>query len=160
MAVMNDSDLVNQLGKACRGRTFHSDLGIRDLLFAFGSPLDALVYSRLLWPEFVEIEGMVFAEGTIASEADRERLELALKEYGNDAGATERAFNFVEVPADLFGKRADETTREQDHWLAERLAEMWRSRLHLLYPTRQFVVEVVEPQEPGGNVGVIFYQGA
>ena len=63
---------------------------IRDVIYACGSPLDALVYSRLLWPEFVEVEGMVFVEGTIESQEDRQRLAEALKEYGNDLTVTER----------------------------------------------------------------------
>jgi hypothetical protein len=131
---------------------------IRDILHAFGSPLDALMYSTLFCPEFVEINGMVFLKGTIEDETDQQRLAETFEQCGKDYSATEQSFNLVEVPSDLFGRRAGETTEEEDHWLAERLAEMWCARLHLVYPQRKFVVEVLEPEDTGGEVGIIFYQ--
>ncbi len=42
---------------------------------------------------FVEIEGMVFMEGTIENEEDRQRLVHALEEYDNNRTLTEQAFN-------------------------------------------------------------------
>jgi len=156
---MHDEELLKDLRENCRASQIDTTaFGVRDMIYVCGSPLDALVYSRLLWPDFVEIEGMVFMEGTIENEEDRQRLVYALEEYNKDRTLTEQAFNVVEVPSDLFGRRATETTEEQDYWLAERLAEMWRARLHLLYPTHEFVVELLEPKEIGGEVGIVFYQ--
>jgi hypothetical protein len=156
---VHDEELLKGLRENCRAsRIDTTAFGVREMIYVSGSPLDALVYSRLLWPDFVEIEGMVFMEGTIEDEEDRQRLGQALDEYNKDFTLTEQAFNLVEVPSDLFGRRAAETTEEQDHWLAERLAEMWRARLHLRYPAQQFVVKVLEPKETGGEVGVVFYQ--
>jgi hypothetical protein len=157
--VMQEEELIKDL------RELHtepdldtSDFEVRDFVYAFGSPLDALMYSRLFWPEFVEINEMVFLKGTIEDEDDRRRLAEAFEQNRRDRSETEQAFNLVEVPSDLFGKRMGDTTEEEDHWLAERLAEMWRSRLQLIYPNRQFVVEVLNPENTGGEVGVIFYQ--
>ena len=102
---------------------------------------------------------MVFLKATIENEADRRRLSEVFERNGRDRAQTEQDFNLTEIPADLFGKRAGDTSEEEDHWLAERLAEMWRARLQLLYPNRKFVVEILEPEDTGGEVGVIFYQG-
>ena len=136
-----------------------SGFGLRDMTYAFGSPVDALMYSGLFWPAFVEIEGMVFLKGTIEDDEDRQRLKEVFEQHNRDVARTEEDFNLVEVPSDLFGRRAAETTEEEDGWLAERLAEMWHARLSLLYPGREFVVRVLTPEETGGEVGIVFFQG-
>ena len=48
--------------------------GVFDFLHAEGSPLLAIFYSWLFWPEFVEIDGMVFLKETIEDDADRNRV--------------------------------------------------------------------------------------
>jgi len=160
MSSVQDEEVLRRLREAYR------DLGIenesfdfRDMIHAVGSPLDALMYSTLFWPQFVEIDGMIFLEGTIEDEEDRQRLEEVFAKYDEDVARTEQDFNLVEVPSDLFGRRAGNTTEEEDRRLAERLAEMWRARLDLLYPGREFVVQVLEPEETGGEVGIVFFQG-
>jgi len=136
-----------------------SSFDLRDMIYAFGSPLEALMYSGLFWPELVEIDGMVFLKGTIEDEEDRRRLKEVFEQHNGDIAKTEEDFNLVEVPSDFFGRGAGKTTEEEDHLLAERLAEMWRARLNLLYPGREFVVEVLKPEETGGEVGIVFFQG-
>ena len=98
-----------------------------DFVAAFGSPLQALMYSGLFWPELVEIGGMVFLKESLEYEDDRRRLAEALAHYGGDLTQTEQAFNLVEVPSGLFtGYEArKQTTEEEDLWLAQRLAQVW-----------------------------------
>ena len=137
-----------------------TNFDVLDFVAAFGSPLEALMYSRLFWPEFVEIEGMVFLRETMEDEDDHERLADAFKRYGDDRTQTEKAFNLVEVPALLFSsyEAYRQTTEEEALWLARRLAEMWRACLHQKFPGRNFVVEVLEEDTGLDTVGVIFYQ--
>jgi hypothetical protein len=134
---------------------------VLDFVAAFGSPLQALMYSRFFWPEFVEIGGMVFLKESMEYEDDRRRLAEALEHYGGDLTQTEQAFNLVEVPSGLFtGYEARKQTKEEeDLWLAQRLAQMWRACLSHRYPGREFVVKVLEEDSGGGDpVSVIFYQ--
>lgn len=156
---MRDDELLGKLREIYSAPDIDpSSFDVRDMIYAFGSPLTAIMYSRLFWPEFVEIDGMVFMEGTIEDEGDRRQLTLAFERCGKDRSLTERSFNLVEVPAHLFGRNAGETTEAEDFWFAQRLRDMWDARLKTLYPERRFVVEVLTPETTGGEVGIIFYQ--
>ena len=153
---MKDEELIKRLRVMCPNRDT-TGFNLFDTLHAEGSGLYALLYCRLFWPEFVEIDNMVFLKETFEDEDDLRRLTEAFERYGRDPRKTEQSFNLVEIPS-LFGRRMGETIDEEDHWLAERLAEMWSYRLQLLYPHRRFIVEVLEPEQTGGEVAVIFYQ--
>ena len=135
---MKDEDLIERL-RAMRPNVDTTGFNLFDFLHTEGSGLYALFYSRLFWPEFVEIDNMVFLKETFEDEDDRKRLTETYERYGKDSRKTEESFNLVEIPS-LFGRRMGETTYEEDQWLAERLAEMWSCRLQLLYPQRRFVV--------------------
>lgn len=154
---MQDEDLIRHL------RVFYSgqdttNFNVRDFIYAYGSPLLAIMYSRLFWPEYIEINDMVFLKERIEDEEDRQSLMKAFDSYGGDRQKTEQAFNLTEIPSDVFGKLMGETAEEEDRHFAERLAEMWRCRLQIIYPERRFTVEVLEPEETGGEIGVVFYQ--
>ena len=57
-----DGDLIfGGLSKKYSGHDT-TNFGVSDFLAAFGSPVDALLYLRLFWPEFVCFEGMVFRQ--------------------------------------------------------------------------------------------------
>ena len=129
---------------------------VLDFVHAIGSGLDALMYSRLFWPEFVVVDGMVFRKETIEDMADREMLVTATHRYEGRKELIEQDLNFVEV-AHLFGARAGESGEAQYWDLAELLAQMWECRLRTAFPTRRFAVEVVPGDEPS-LVGVVFYQ--
>lgn len=128
-----------------------------DFLHARGSPRQALFYSGLFWPRFVELEGMVFLEGTVEDESDRQRVLEALRRNGGHRARTEQSFNSVEIPS-LFGGRAGETTEEEDELLAFQICAMWSARLRGLFPDRDFCVEVQPANEGGGEIAVRFYQ--
>ncbi len=127
-----------------------------DFLHAEGSPFNALFYSQLFWPEFIEIDGMVFLRETIEDDADKKRLYEALDRYEDNKIKTEQSFNLVEIPS-LFGRNSAETTEEEDMYLADRLAEMWRYKLAAVFPNREFVIKVLSPEETGGELALIFY---
>lgn len=129
-----------------------------DFLHARGSPRHALFYSGLFWPQFVEFNDMVFLEGAIEDESDRQRVREAVHLYEGDRVKTEQSFNTIEIPS-LFGGRATETMNEEDEFLASQICAMWTARLRELFPSRVFSVEVVPPDE-AGEIAVRFYQRA
>jgi hypothetical protein len=128
-----------------------------DLIHKFTSPMMALLFAELFWPEFVEIDNMVFLATTFEDTSDLKRLNNAVKHYQGDLRKVEESFNTVEVPS-LFGARMGDTTNSEDLLLAEILAAMWRARLSEKFPDRKFVVEVIGPAETGNEVAVLFRQ--
>lgn len=126
-----------------------------DLIHKFGRPLLALLYSELFWPDFRQIDDMVFLASTVEDEAEVARVREVLARLG-DPQAVEQSFNFVEVPS-LFGRHVGESTDEEDQLLAHRLREMWSARLCSVYPQRQFEVRVTEATDEGDEVGVVFF---
>jgi hypothetical protein len=117
----------------------------------------ALLYSRIFWPSFVEIEGMVFLEGTFEDESDMRRLREAIERYSGDPESVEESFNFHEL--DLLFGGLQGTSAEDDDLLAERLTAMWKARLRDLFSNRQFLVEVVRPDPSEGHeLGVVFHE--
>ncbi len=99
-----------------------------DYIHAQGSPLEAWMYSRLFWPSFVEVDGMVFLRDDVEDADDISRVADALSTFKGDKRRTQCSFNTFEV-AHLFGLHRPDTTAEQDVCLAEVLAEMWRAKL-------------------------------
>jgi hypothetical protein len=119
---MTYTDLLSVFRRKYKG---HDSTGFNyfDFLHAQGSPFNALFYSPLFWPEFIEIDGMVFLKDSVEDSEDRKRLNEALHRHKGDKTKTEKAFNLIEIPS-LFGKNISETTDEKDAFLADRLTEM------------------------------------
>jgi hypothetical protein len=130
--------------------------GVFDFLGAFGSPLEAMAYSKLFWPDCIDIDGMVIRKDVIEDEADLKRIRDVLQRWNGDIAKTEYTFNRLEVPCGVFGKRAGESTSKLDDELAQILAEMWRARLMQLYPDRKFMVTL--DRDADGTVVVSFCQ--
>ena len=101
---------------------------------------------------------MIFLKESMEYEDDRQRLADALERYGGNRTQTEQSFNLVEVPSTLFTRHKGDTTEVEDQWLAQRLVQMWLAGLRHSYPDRDLVVKVLDPEDTGGEVGVIFYQ--
>ena len=95
-------------------------------IYAAGSPVDALLYSRLFWPELLEVDGAVLLRDGVEDEDDLARVRASVRERG--PVETERRFNLREL-SDLFGKGLGEIDDDQAEMLLARLAEMWRGRL-------------------------------
>jgi hypothetical protein len=152
---MDDAKLLERLRVLYPDREMR-EFNILDVIHAEGSPLLALLYGRLFWPEFVEIDGMVFLKETVEDDDDRRRLRQAFERYGYDRTQTEQSFNLVEVE-DLFGNHAAETSEDEDNDLLEQLRQMWSARLSQLFPARHFRVDVVPAEQTGGSVGLLFW---
>jgi hypothetical protein len=130
-----------------------------DFVSAFGTPLDALLYSRLFLPNFEEVDGMIFLEGTIATDEDKDRLANASSQY-RSRDEIEKAFNLIDVPFMLFSRGRENANERDLMFLADQIRTMWSLRLKQLYPTREFVVEVWDAAKTGSEIGVVFYQTA
>jgi hypothetical protein len=156
---MKDEDLLSSLrGHFSSGEAEGYD--VLDFVYRYGSVLEALMFSRLFWPEFAEADGMVFFKEGVQDPKLRQRIRDYLERTGGDRAAVEQSFNLREVTIQLLGKDLKETTDEQIDWVEERLCEMWQARLSALYPDRRFKVELVnlDPDEPEGDTGITFYQ--
>jgi hypothetical protein len=100
-----------------------------------------LEYVRLLWPDFVEVNGMVFLREEQRAQPDLADVAETLKRFSNRT-QMEQEFNLVEVPM-LFASAAgadDQAILE----LANSLRDTWLAKLERDFPGRRFVVEVLE----------------
>jgi hypothetical protein len=70
---------------------------------------------------------------------------------------TERRFNLWEF-SDLFGNGLAGIGDDEAELLMTRLAEMWRCRLNAQFPGRRFVLDVLAPEDTGGDIAILFYQ--
>lgn len=156
MSLHKDSVFIDLLKKRYAGHD-STNFGVSDFLAAFGSPLEAVMYLRLCWPEFIQFEGMVFRQELLEDEVDRQRIRAGLIHFTGDKSKTEKDFNLVEVPAGLFSKSEFESSDEVDEFLVEKLVEIWKCRLTLVFPCREFVVEAIPPEQNAGEWGVTFY---
>jgi hypothetical protein len=154
---MLEQDLIKRLSSLYTEQDT-TNFNVLDYVYAFGSPLQALMYSKLFWPEFIEIEDMVFLKDRMEDEDDRRAVLKVLEQHEGNRSKTEQAFNLFEIPQDMFGKKMGETTEEEDRDLAEILVEMWQCRLRMLFPNRSFKVMLLTAEETGGEIGILFYQ--
>lgn len=148
--------LLEELKKKHAGHDTRNLYYVWDFLAAFGSPVDAIMYLDLFWPNFVSFEGMVFREETLEDDEDRQRVRDALHRYGGNRTMTEEAFNLVEVPSDVFSN-VGESSDETDEYIAGKLVELWSHGLAAAFPDDEFVVKRLSANETGGETGVIFH---
>ncbi|MBX3185007.1 MAG: hypothetical protein KF915_20460 [Polyangiaceae bacterium] len=97
--------------------------GYFDFLHACSALRQALFYSGLFWPRFEEHYDMIFLEGTIEDESDKQRVQDALIKYEGSRMITEQDFNTIEIPW-LFGGYASETTDEEEAFLASQICAL------------------------------------
>ena len=132
-----------------------------DFIHAYGSPLDALLYAKLFWPDFAQVDGMTFRSDVIQDKDDAEGTHRALQKLGGDLEETERNFNRCYVPADIFmekpaaegGFEGSDETHEQ---LAQMLVQMWEARLKQVFPDLHFSVTL--ERDSTGERSVTFCQ--
>jgi hypothetical protein len=124
-----------------------------DFIHAVGSPLDALMYSRLLWPSFIEVEGMVFLSDAVEDVEDLARVKRVLAHYKGDKKSTQLDMNRYEI-AEMFGRRTGDTTAQEDECLARIMATTWTAKLQTEFPRRiQVKVEISD----GAGAAIVFW---
>lgn len=126
-----------------------------DFIHRFGSPLEVLLYSMLVWPDFVEIEGMVFLKDWVEDEDDVKRIKNVLLKNRGDKSETEKSFNNFEL-ASFFGPKSGDIENKGYLELAKVLKDSWSAKLQRDFPGKIYRVEVIEPK---GNqdTGILFY---
>lgn len=154
---MHDKLLIGHL-KEFHAKADTSNFNVLDFVSAFGNPLEALAYSNLFWPDFIEFEGMIFHQGSIEDEEDRSRIRVALSEFPTRK-EVEQSFNQFMIPDAFFSTGLSTTTDEENIYLAERIAEMWAARLARLFPNKKCVVELRLPEETKEGPTIVVYQG-
>ncbi len=111
----------------------------------------AVAFSKLFWPDFIEVDGCVL----LAEHYSSANFQSWKERYAGEMHRIEAVINHAHV-YDLFGNSpADvEYPDELPRYLAEVLAACWRCSLQHAFPARAFVVEVYEGYGPE----VTFYQ--
>ncbi len=153
---MKDGEIVNRVAKKYKISDVVNFTPL-DLIHRIGSPLQAILYGRLFWQNFIEYKEMIFSEYTLDDEGDMQNIDNVLKSNNFDRSRTEHQMNIIEIPS-LFGSQLGETTDEEDIELASLLAEVWNCRLHQLFPHRRFRVEVLRAPDAEYETSVCFFQ--
>ncbi|MEI9814646.1 MAG: hypothetical protein WDO18_19275 [Acidobacteriota bacterium] len=124
-----------------------------DFIGALGSVHDALLYSKLFVPDFIEIDDMVFLADVLTDSGGEPEVKRLLKDL-RDPREVEATLNYFDLALNL-PNRLNEMVDGDDRLLAGQIATAWRSRLRDLYPTKTFFVNV-DAQD--GAIAVVFHQ--
>ena len=102
-----------------------------------GSYSLAVGYASLLWPQFVEVKGMVFR-----GQVDDSVLDSWLA--GHSKRSVEATLNHLHLLDVQHPGVWAEATEAQLRYLGETLKAAWSAKLALDFPTRRFVVEYIQ----------------
>lgn len=111
----------------------------------------ALIYSKLFWPDLIEVDGFVF----ISEKYERRNYELII---------TDARVNNVESYVNTFylfdAVGTGEYDCEDEIWelLGHTLCETWKQRAQHLFPEKSFVTEFAWYSDDIGDPGVTLYQ--
>ena len=153
---MEDIEIIQKL-KSKYSLADTSNFNIIDFVCAYGNPVDALMYLRFFWPEFIEKDGMIFLKETFENQEGWARFDEAKNYFAGNYMEIEKSFNYFEIPVQLVDKKNEIDDKEYEY-IAERMKQMWDAKLKFDFPNRQFVVRVANPDVTGGEIGLIFYQ--
>ena len=122
-----------------------------DYIHKYESPIRGLLFSKLFWPELVEVEGAVFLSSVVEDSSDRERVKRCFEE-SKSIKYIESSFNLLDWEM-LFGKRNSDTNDNESYELLNVLQLCWEACLKKSYPKRDFTVEVDE-----NDLSITFFQ--
>lgn len=106
-----------------------------------------MLYGSLIWPTFVETNGMVFlAEEKRAQPALDDPSRTLADMFHGDQAEMERQFNYVAVST-LVGARPGVDDDDAEDRLARLLEESWAAKLAREYPNWDFAVEVTQEDD-------------
>ncbi|MBO1350723.1 MAG: hypothetical protein EBE86_026620 [Hormoscilla sp. GUM202] len=112
----------------------NDDFSLWDYLFGVANVELAIAFTQLFWPDTLEHEGGIF----LSSAFDRQIYEQWKAKLGNGITSIEQVINHQHIDDMLPGSEAVGT--ENIFYLGKAIAQMWESRLKLLYPQRRFEV--------------------
>lgn len=115
----------------------------------------AIGYLSVFWPSFVEHDGMVFRGETV----DEASLSSWLATTRGDKQSVEATLNHLHVLDIQHPGTWLDATEAQIKFIGQTLKEMWAAKLARDFPTKQFVVELIEgSSEKLVDYQVVFYQ--
>ena len=122
-----------------------------DWLYNTGSIEQALAYSKLFWPSFIEHEDCVF----LTFDDDKYRSWMA--ELHDDKARVEAMMNHRHI-ADVF-EGAESAPHELLIGLGRILKQCWKAKLLLDFPQRRFEVQFDDRQSAApSDYEITFYQ--
>lgn len=107
-------------------------------------PEKVLAASFLIWPDFVEVGGMVF----LATSGDAAAIASWLDTLDGDETAVEAMLNHTHL-RDVFTNSATDETEPLLESLAALLVDSWSAALRQAFPDRRFSVERDDHYGPG-----------
>jgi len=126
------------------------DFSFLDCIYsASRGPEEALLYSKLFWPDMVDVDGHVF----LAENYNRDYFDKVVSEYG--VSKAEETINTTYLYNLVGGK--DEFENEVWEALGNVLCETWKHRAQYLFPERSFAVEFAWYSDHD-DPGVTLYQ--
>ena len=113
-----------------------------------GSYSLAIAYASLIWPQFVEHDGMVFRERVTAEQAQQWMTQF------NDKKGIEALVNHLHIldiqnPGDW-----QDVNETQVRFLDQTLRDAWAAKLAIDFPNKTFTVEFIE----GSAFNLMAYQ--
>ena len=119
-----------------------------------GSYSLASAYACLVWPQLVEVSGMIFREGV--TEQD---VEGWLAHTQGNKQSVEATLNHLHILDVQHPGIWSEATESQLQFLGQTLRASWNAKLMNDFPTRQFVVEFIEgSKDKPREYQVLFYE--
>ncbi|MDR2187659.1 MAG: hypothetical protein LBE62_06345 [Azonexus sp.] len=112
----------------------------------------ATAYSLIFWPEFVEMDGMIFREGM-----DRFTLNSWLTACDGNKSSVEAVANHLHIQ--YIHLSCPDASPERFVYLGNVLKQIYAAKLAAEFPDRRFVVEFYEPPDQNlGEYQITFYQ--
>ena len=96
-------------------------------------------YASLVWPRFIEIDGMIFREGVT-----RSMVESWMASAHHDKKAVEATINHLHILDVQHPGIWSDANETQLCFIGETLRASWASKLARDFPDRKFVVEFVQ----------------
>ena len=124
------SRIINSLSQWNKG----AGISVSDWITSIGNYDHFVVYSRLIWPEFIEFQNRIY----IADFFKEEQLERNI-ENCKSAYEAQCFQNCIDV-ADIFNSDQENYDEETVLYLAYTLKATWDAGLKLKYPDREFNV--------------------
>ncbi|WP_059359876.1 hypothetical protein [Parachlamydia acanthamoebae] len=122
-----------------------------DYLHAFGKASQVLLASIIFFPDFVEIDSRIFLKRNVL---DQDVIRKMLED-GEDITEVEKKFNFIEVDF-LFDGGGRDLAEDADIVFAQIIKTAWDAWLKYQYPSRKFIVEIIDVEGTGESLGVQF----
>lgn len=121
------------------------------LYFDDKGPELALIYSKLFWPDLIEVDGFVF----LSEHYVKENYDELLVVYG--PGYVERIINACYLQ---YAVGTGEFDYSDEIWelLGQTLCETWKQRATSLFPQKSFKTEFAWYSNEVGDPGVTLYQ--